>query len=73
MQIWEKLNIPTERYAEAIALVAKGHRQEELMVEEIFSTKYAVKSGPDFVCIPFLASVLRLADELDITNDRMPD
>lgn len=70
---WKKLGLPNERYAKAIALVAMGHRKENLIDEELFKPKYIVKSGSDFVCLPFLAGILRLADELDITNDRITD
>lgn len=70
---WKSLLIPNERYATAIALVSKGHRKEDLMDYSEYAPKYTVKSGLDFVCIPFLAVVLRMADELDITNDRVPD
>jgi hypothetical protein len=70
---WKTLGIINARYASAISLVAMGHREENLSNFEVFFPKYPVKSGTDFVCIPFLAGVLRIADELDITNDRTPD
>lgn len=70
---WKKLKIINERYAEAIALVAFGHRIEDLCNLEIFNPDFSVRSGSDYVCLPYLAGILRLADELDITNDRTPD
>jgi len=70
---YETLGIINETYAEAIALVGMGHRKENLFDFDLFPPHYSVKSGSDFVCIPFLAGILRLADELDITNDRTPD
>ncbi len=73
MSFWESFNIPNERYAIAIAIVAKGHRQENLLDEELFNPKFFVRSGRDYVCLPFLAGVLRLSDELQITNDRITD
>ena len=73
MSFWKRFDIPNERYAKAIALVAKGHRQEDLMDEEVFIPKYFVRSGHDYVCLPFLAGILRISDELQITNDRMSD
>ncbi len=70
---WKNFNIINHRYAKAIALVSLGHREEELLNFEQFDPKYPVESGTNFVCIPFLASILRLADELDLTNERTPD
>jgi hypothetical protein len=68
----ELLKIPNENYAEAIALVARGHRKMNLDDNELYPPKYFVKSGRDFVCLPYVASLIRLADELDITNARTP-
>jgi len=66
------LCIPSERYAEAIAVVAMGHRKEQLDDTLIYKPKYFVRDGREFVCLPYLACILRLADELDITNIRTP-
>ncbi|MBN2893648.1 MAG: ATP-binding protein [Bacteroidales bacterium] len=66
------LKIPNEKYAVAIGLVAKGHRKVALDDIDIYKPKFFVKSGREFVCLPYLASILRLADELDITNIRTP-
>jgi molecular chaperone HtpG len=67
---WKELKIVNETYAEAIGLVAMGHRQVELLDFEKYNPEFVVKSGNDFVCLPYLTGILRLADELDITNDR---
>lgn len=66
------LKIPNEEYAEAIALVAMGHRKVALDDNDLYPPKFFVRSGRDFVCLPYLSCVLRLADELDITNIRTP-
>lgn len=70
---WKKLHILNEIYAEAIGLVALGHRVVDLLDFARFNPEFPVKSGTDFICLPYLANILRLADELDITNDRTPD
>lgn len=70
---WKELKIVNETYAEAIALVGMGHRKVELLDFDMYNPEFVVKSGSGFVCLPYLAGVLRLADELDITNDRTPD
>jgi HD superfamily phosphodiesterase/ribosome-associated translation inhibitor RaiA len=64
----------SDRYAEAIARVAMGHRKVNLQDLEIYKPNFSVKSGVrEFVCLPYLACVLRIADELDVTNIRTPD
>ncbi|OXA76029.1 HD domain-containing protein, partial [Flavobacterium frigidimaris] len=72
LEEWENLKIPNEKYAEAIALVSEGHRVVDIGNPEIYQPKYTVKTGRSFVCLPYLAAVLRIADELDITNIRTP-
>ncbi|MFZ1805628.1 MAG: hypothetical protein WAU36_00310 [Cyclobacteriaceae bacterium] len=69
---WQALNIPNERYATAIGLIAKGHRKVDISNPEEYPTKYFVKDGRDFVCLPYLAAIIRIADELDVTNVRTP-
>ena len=70
---WKSLKIVNEIYAEAIALVGMGHRVVDLFNLGKYKPDFPVKSGSDYVCLPYLAGILRLADELDITNDRTPD
>jgi molecular chaperone HtpG len=72
LEEWESLKIPNEKYAEAIALVSEGHRVVDIGNPDIFKPKYTVRNGRNFVCLPYLAAVLRIADELDITNIRTP-
>ncbi|MEN2399984.1 ATP-binding protein [Flavobacterium sp. MC2016-06] len=72
LEEWKSLKIPTEKYAEAIALVSEGHRIVDIGNPDIYNPKYTVKSGRDFVCLPYLSAILRIADELDITNVRTP-
>lgn len=70
---WKKLGIVNEVYAEAIGLVGMGHRIVDLLDFDNYNTEFPVQSGTEYVCLPYLAAVLRLADELDITNDRTPE
>jgi len=70
---YELLKIYNKDYAKAIAIVARGHRKVALDEIEIYEPKKFVRSGREFVCLPYLAAVLRLADELDITNVRTPE
>jgi len=60
-------------FAKASSLVARGHRQGNLLDVSLFDPRYYVVSGKDPVCLPFLACCLMLADELDITRERTPE
>ncbi len=73
IQEWELLKIINLNYANAIAVVAEGHRKVLLDNIDIYEPKHFIKAGRDFVCLPYLACVLRIADELDVTNIRTPD
>lgn len=70
---WKDLKIVNEIYADAIALVAMGHRIVDLFDLYKYQPDFPVKSGSEYVCLPYLAGILRLADELDVTNDRIPE
>ncbi len=70
---FEALKIIDEDYAEVIALIAKAHRKEKIDNFVVYELKKTVRSGQEFVCMPYLACLLRLADELDITNRRTPE
>ncbi|AYN68107.1 hypothetical protein D1013_12360 [Euzebyella marina] len=70
---WNKLHIPSAKYAEAIGLVARGHRKVDLNDFELYKPQFFVKNGREFVCLPYLSCILRIADELDISNLRTPD
>jgi molecular chaperone HtpG len=73
MEEWRSFNIPSEKYAQAIALVAEGHRKVDLSDFDIYVPQFFVKGGRDFVCLPYLACIIRIADELDVSNMRTPD
>lgn len=69
---WELLEIPGERYANAIAEVGRGHRKTDLMDENFYSTDYDLGDG-QYANLALLAALIRLCDELDIASDRNPD
>lgn len=73
MREYLHLNIPTDRYAKAIALVSKAHREENLLDFNNYPPKFFVRSGSLFVCIPYLGVLIRIADELDITDERISE
>ena len=69
---WEILEIPSERYAEAIAEVGRGHRKTDLMDETLYPTDFDLGDG-NRANLALLAALIRLCDELDIASDRNPD
>lgn len=69
---WQILEIPNERYANAIAEVGRGHRKTDLLDETCYPTDYDLGDGSK-ANLAALAAVIRLADELDIASDRNPD
>ena len=69
---WQLLEIPNERYANAIAEVGRGHRKTDLLDETLYPTAYDLGDGCK-ANIAALAAVIRIADELDIASDRNPD
>lgn len=65
-------DIPSPEHTEAIARVSRGHRKTDLFDEAEYPADFRVPGG-NTVCLPYLASLIRLADELDIAKDRNID
>ena len=70
---FKELGIPSEIYAEAIALIAKAHRKVELNNYDVYKIKFFVKTGSDFLCLPYLGCIIRIVDELDVTRNRISE
>ena len=66
---WQLFDIPNERYAQAIIQVCRGHRKVDLWDEAEYPAPFAVEQGR-VVQLPYLAALLRLADEMNIAADR---
>ncbi len=58
-----------EDYAYCIAQVCCGHRKKDLYDINEYNPEYRLSNG-NTVCLSYLASLLRLADELDIAMNR---
>lgn len=61
--------IPSAEYVTAIVQVARGHRKIDLLNEKEYSLNFGVPSG-NKVCLAYLASLIRLADEIDVSASR---
>lgn len=64
-------DLPSEEYAHAIKQVARGHRKTDLYDENEFPVNYRMSDGST-VCLPYLAAIIRLADEIDVAASRNP-
>lgn len=72
MDEWELLRIPSPKYAKAIGLVSEGHRKVDIGNFDLYDPHFFAKDGKQYSCLPYLACILRIADELDVTNSRTP-
>ena len=65
------LEIPSAEALFAVKQVSRGHRRTDLYDEEEYPAAYRMPNG-DTVCLPYLAALIRLADEIDVVADRNP-
>ena len=64
-------DIPTPEHLFAIKQVSRGHRKTDLFDEKSYPTDYRLPNG-NTVCLPYLAALIRLADEIDVVATRNP-
>jgi len=65
---WEDCFIPDEETAAAIAEIGRGHRKTNLMDRTLYPVD--LRLGEGTVNMPYLAAVIRLADEMDVSSSR---
>lgn len=63
------LEIPSQEHLFCIVQVSRGHRKTDLYDEREYPAGYPMPSG-NTVCLPYLAALIRLADEIDVASDR---
>ncbi len=63
------LEIPSEEHVFSIVQVSRGHRKIDLWDKKEYPDNYCTENGTP-ICLPYLAALIRLADELDIAADR---
>lgn len=64
-------DIPSPEHVFAIMQVCRGHRKTDLFDQQLFPPHWTVANGNE-VYLPYLASLIRLADEIDVTAARNP-
>ncbi len=67
----EMLDIPSKEHAFAIRQIVRGHRKVDLYDENEYPSAYKLPNG-NTVCLPYLAALVRLSDEIDVVATRNP-
>ena len=67
----DMFDIPSRAHCFAIIQVSRGHRKTNLMDETAYPVDLPVPNG-NKVCLPYLAALIRLADEIDVASARNP-
>lgn len=67
----ELFEIPSKEHVYAIKQVVRGHRKTDLYDDSQYPANYEMPNG-NRVCLPYLASLIRLADEIDVAASRNP-
>lgn len=66
---WRLLDFPKWEYAKAVIQVCRGHRKTDLLDRTGYPPQFTVEPNKT-VCLPYLAALICLADELDIAAER---
>ena len=66
---WPMLDFPNEAYVKAVIQVCRSHRKTDLLDQRGYPPQFEVEPGKT-VSLPYLAALLCLADELDISAER---
>lgn len=61
--------IPSKEHLNAIVQISRGHRKTNLKDIFEYPLDYKVPNG-NTICLPYLAAMIRLADEIDVTAAR---
>ena len=67
----ELFEFPSKEHLEAIVQISRGHRKTDLTDESVYPPGLLTPEG-DKICVPYLAALVRLADEIDVTSTRSP-
>lgn len=64
-------DLPSKEHTFAVRQVARGHRKTDLYDEKEYPVDLTLPNG-NTVCLPYLAALIRLADEIDVVATRNP-
>ena len=68
----EFFELPSDAHVRAVIQISRGHRKTDLMDEEAYPAALPTPGG-NTVCLPYLAALIRLSDEIDIVSARNPE
>ena len=61
---------PSEAHLFAIIQISRGHRKTDLNNDKEYPTALAIPGSKNAICVKYLAALIRLADEIDVTAAR---
>ena len=64
-------DIPSKEHLFAIKQTVRGHRKTDLFDEKEYPAEYELPNG-NKACLPYLAALIRLSDEVDVVATRNP-
>ena len=67
----EMLEFPSDAHRWAIEQIARGHRKTDLLDAREYPMAFPLPGG-NTLCLPYLAALIRLADEIDVSAARNP-
>ncbi len=67
----DMFDIPSPEHVQAIVQVSRGHRRTDLTDPLEYPAELRMPGG-NTVCLPYLAALIRLADEIDVAAARNP-
>ena len=65
----ELFELPSKAHLEAVIQISRGHRKTDLTDESAYPINLPTPGG-NTICMPYLAALIRMADEIDVTADR---
>ena len=65
----ELFEFPSKAHLEAVIQISRGHRKTDLRDESVYPLELQTPDGGT-ICLPYLAALIRLADEIDVTANR---
>ena len=63
-------DFPTESHLFAVMQISRGHRKTDLFNEEQYPNDLSIPNSGNKICVSYLAALVRLADEIDVTAAR---
>ena len=64
-------DFPSDAHMFAVIQTARGHRRTDMNDLKEYPAAFPLENG-NTICLPYLSSLIRLADEIDITSARNP-